>query len=71
MTRNIQHQIDIGAPPAVVWEQLADTAAYAHWNPFVRRLSGELTEGARLTVEVAPPGGRATPCERGGAALEP
>jgi uncharacterized protein YndB with AHSA1/START domain len=42
MARHIQHQIDIDAPPAVVWEQLADTAVYADWNPFVRRLSGEL-----------------------------
>ena len=32
---------------------------YADWNPFVRRLTGELTEGARLTVEIAPPNGRA------------
>jgi len=42
-----------------VWEQLADTDAYAEWNPFVRRLSGELHEGATLTVQIAPPGARA------------
>ena len=59
MTREIQHTVDIDAPPAVVWEQLADTAAYARWNPFVRRLSGKLTAGATLTVTIAPPGGRA------------
>jgi hypothetical protein len=58
MTRSIQHQIEIDAPPDVVWQQLADTAAYPGWNPFVRRLSGELHEGARLTVQIAPPGGR-------------
>jgi hypothetical protein len=58
MARQIQHQIDIDAPPAVVWEQLADTSRYAEWNPFMRRLSGELREGAKLTVEIAPPGGR-------------
>lgn len=59
MSRSIEHQIDIDAPPAVVWGQLADTPAYGDWNPFVRRLSGELTEGAKLTAEIAPPGGRA------------
>ena len=59
MTRNIQHQIEIDAPPATVWEQLADTAAYGDWNPFVRRLSGELSAGASLTVELAPAGSRA------------
>ena len=59
MTSEIQHQIDIDAPPATVWAQLADTAAYGEWNPFVRRLSGEFRAGARLVVEIAPPGGRA------------
>ena len=59
MQREIQHQIDIDAPPAAVWAQLTDTGAYAEWNPFVRRLDGALTEGARLQVDIAPPGGRA------------
>ncbi len=58
MTRTIQHSIDIDAPPAAVWAQLTDTAAYGEWNPFLRRLSGELTPGARLAVEIAPPGAR-------------
>lgn len=59
MTRRIEHQIEIDASPAVVWEQLTETSAYAEWNPFLRRLGGELSEGATLTVEVAPPGARA------------
>ena len=59
MTRDIQHQSEIDAAPDAVWAQLTDTAAYDQWNPFVRRLSGELSVGATLTVEVAPPGGRA------------
>ena len=59
MTREIQHQIEIDAPPAAVWAELIDTSAYGEWNPFVRRLTGELSEGARLRVEIAPPGGRA------------
>ena len=59
MTRHIEHTIDIDASPQAVWAQLADTASYGDWNPFVRRLDGELREGARLDVEIAPPGGRA------------
>jgi hypothetical protein len=55
----IEHQIDIDAPAAAVWAQLVDTAAYDEWNPFVRRLAGELSVGCRLSVEIAPPGGRA------------
>jgi hypothetical protein len=59
MVRSISHTIDIDAAPDVVWRELADTGAYAEWNPFVRRIEGVLRQGARLEVEIAPPGGRA------------
>ena len=42
-----------------MWAQLTDTAGYGEWNPFLRRVSGELREGARLVVDITPPGGRA------------
>jgi len=56
--REISHTIEIDASPAAVWRELADTRAYGEWNPFVRRLDGELTENARLEVEIEPPRGR-------------
>jgi hypothetical protein len=59
MVRSISHTIEIDASPEAVWRELADTRSYAEWNPFVRRLDGELQEGARLEVEITPPGGRA------------
>jgi hypothetical protein len=59
MTTTVQHEIEIDAPPSAVWAVLADTESYAAWNPFVRRLTGELRGGARLEAEIAPPGGRA------------
>jgi hypothetical protein len=59
MVRNISHTIEIDAAAETVWGELADTDAYAGWNPFVRRLDGELEEGARLEVEITPPDGRA------------
>lgn len=46
----------IDAPPARVWEVLADTAAYPEWNPFVRALRGPLVEGGRIEVELQLPG---------------
>jgi hypothetical protein len=59
MVRSISHTIEIDAPPEAVWRELADTASYGDWNPFVRRLDGELVEGSRLEVEITPPDGRA------------
>ena len=59
MVRSISHTIEIDASPEAVWRELADTGSYADWNPFVRRLEGELEENARLEVEIDPPGGRA------------
>ena len=57
--RRIETAIDIAAPPLAVWNVLVDFAAYPDWNPFIRRLQGEATVGARLEVTVQPPGGKA------------
>jgi len=57
--RSISTTVDIAAPPEQVWAVLADLAAYQEWNPFIPSASGTLTEGARLTLRLAPPGGRA------------
>jgi hypothetical protein len=56
--RELRHEIEIDAPVEAVWQVIADTTRYGEWNPFIRRLSGELHTGARLEVEIAPPGGR-------------
>ena len=59
MMKRIATTIDIDAPASTVWRILTDFAAYPDWNPFIRRLSGELVAGARLQVTVQPPGRRA------------
>ena len=56
--REIGVTTTVAAPPAVVWEVLTDTSAYRSWNPFIPELSGELREGRRLRVRIAPPGTR-------------
>ena len=58
--RELRREIEIDAPPERVWAVVTDFAAYPEWNPFIRRISGELREGARLEVRIEPPGGRAT-----------
>ena len=56
---HIQAEVDIAATPDTVWGVLTDFSAYPDWNPFVRRISGEQTSGARLHVTIQPEGGRA------------
>jgi hypothetical protein len=57
--RELRREIDIDAPPDRVWAVVSDWAAYPEWNPFLRRIDGELREGARLEVRIAPPDARA------------
>lgn len=56
---HIRSEIEIAASLDKVWAVLTDFAAYESWNPFVRRISGEQTSGARLSVTIQPEGGRA------------
>lgn len=55
-TLHVSTRCIIPALPTRVWAVLADFGAYPVWNPFVRSIAGELRSGARLTVQIAPPG---------------
>lgn len=55
--RSISAAVDIAATPERVWAVVADLAAYPQWNPFIRSASGQLAEGARLTLRLVPAGG--------------
>lgn len=48
----IRTHIDIDAPTHAVWSILTDFSAYSDWNPFISRLEGELTLGAKLEADV-------------------
>jgi hypothetical protein len=58
--RELRREIEIDAPPERVWAVVTDFAAYPEWNPFIRRIGGELRQGARLAVQIEPPGARPT-----------
>ncbi len=49
---DIQARTTIAAPASAAWTVLADTTSYPEWNPFVRRLEGDLQRGSRLEVEL-------------------
>ena len=53
----IETDIDINAPASQVWGALlTDFARMPSWNPFIKSISGNLVQGARLAVHIAPPG---------------
>ena len=56
---HLQTHVDIAASAADVWLVLTDFEDFPEWNPFIRRIDGELAPGTRLRVRVQPPGGRA------------
>ncbi len=57
--REINSEIEISASPEDVWKALTDFESFREWNPFIRPVVGEAEEGARLRVQMRPPGGRA------------
>lgn len=57
--RRIAVVTEIAAPVEVVWARLTDTASFGDWNPFIQSLEGTLAVGEKLTVRIAPPGGKA------------
>src|SRR5262249_5644083 len=58
MTREISHTIEIDASPDQVWSVLSETTSFPSWNPFIRKLEGQLAVGAKLLVVIQPPGRR-------------
>ena len=56
--KEIHTEIEINAPAERVWRVLTDFAAYPKWNPFIRRVDGDLIVGSRLHVNIQPSGGK-------------
>lgn len=52
--REVRSEIEIDAPPSLVWQVLTDFAAFPQWNPFVKHIEGELTAGKTLTIVLKP-----------------
>lgn len=50
LRRCITKEIEINAPCAVVWKVLTDLPGYSSWNPFIRRIAGDLSVGRHLRV---------------------
>lgn len=59
MAHELRTQIDVDAPPPLVWAILTDLAAFPDWNPFITSSEGRVAVGERLTNRIEPSGGKA------------
>lgn len=51
----LRTEVEIDAPPEVVWKVLSDLSTYHEWNPFITTFDGPLKEGAQVRIVVSPP----------------
>lgn len=54
--KEIRTETEIKAGPDRVWQVLTDFEGHSSWNPFIRSIKGDKTEGGRIQVELSPPG---------------
>ena len=55
----LRTEVEIAAPIAHVYRVLTDFASYQAWNPFLTSVSGKLSVGEKLKVEMSLPEGKA------------
>lgn len=58
MAKELHTEIEIQASAGKIWEILADFESYPNWNPFIRTIRGEISEGSQLAVTIQPEGGK-------------
>jgi hypothetical protein len=56
--KRLHSEVLIDASPAEVWSILTDFDHHGDWNPFLVKIVGVPERGAKLSVTLAPPGGR-------------
>ncbi|MEL6628179.1 MAG: SRPBCC domain-containing protein [Bacteroidota bacterium] len=49
--KSVHHEIEIEAPPEVVWSVLMDADRYDEWNPVMKLLEGDLKEGNQVKYQ--------------------
>lgn len=57
MAKEIQTSIEIKAEAKTIWKTFTDFKNYQNWNPFIKELEGEISEGQHFSVKIHPPKG--------------
>ncbi|REL37414.1 SRPBCC domain-containing protein [Thalassotalea euphylliae] len=50
--KSVKTEIEIEAPPVLVWQVLTDVASYQHWNPVFLYEKGDLKQGENIIYTV-------------------
>jgi hypothetical protein len=58
-SRYYRDALVIEAPRPAIWSLLTDVERYGEWNPYVIRGSGDVSEGADVSLTLRPKGGDA------------
>jgi len=51
---SLETSVEIDVPPERVWHILTDFSNHSNWDPFIREITGELREGATLSITIQP-----------------
>ena len=52
MAMHLITTVTIEATPEQVWKVLTDFEKYPEWNPFVKKLTGRVAVGNRISIEL-------------------
>jgi len=58
MATQLHTQIRINATPQQVWSVFSDFETYPHWNPFIKKVNGNMTPGSKLGIRLEQPGSK-------------
>jgi len=48
--KSISTEIEINAPAHKVWNELMNVSQYSEWNPFIKKLTGQIKKGTVIEV---------------------
>ncbi len=58
MAKEISSQIIIRSTSEKIWAVLTDFGNYPQWNPFIRRIEGNVAVGNKIIARIEPPGAK-------------
>lgn len=54
--KSLETDIVINAPVDEVWKEFSNFTEYPQWNPFIRKISGEMKIGGNINITIQPKG---------------